>query len=113
MSEIIELRKSVPVVADPLRIGKYGIIGALVGVRRDENPTSGDTKVMTAIEVKCRSFIFQSCLLQRSHLLMPAQVVVSFPAGFTAVLMPSIDSWISSTLSARLKITTSSIMPVK
>jgi hypothetical protein len=47
-------------VADPLRIGKYGIIGALVGVRRDENPTSGDTEIMTAIEVKCRSFIFET-----------------------------------------------------
>jgi len=47
-------------VVDPLRIGKYGIIGALVGVRRNENPTSGDTKVMTAIEVKCRSFIFET-----------------------------------------------------
>ena len=47
-------------VADPLKIGPYGIIGALVGVRRDENPTSGDTKVMTAIEVKCRSFIFET-----------------------------------------------------
>ena len=27
---------------------------------RHENPTSGDTKVMTAIEVKCRSFIFET-----------------------------------------------------
>ena len=47
-------------VADPLRVGKYGILGALVGVVRHENPTSGDTKVMTAIEVKCRSFIFET-----------------------------------------------------
>jgi len=47
-------------VSDPLRMGKYGIIGALVGVWRNENPTSGDTSVMTAIEVKARSFIFET-----------------------------------------------------
>ena len=47
-------------VPDPLRMGKYGIIGALVGVQRHENPTSGDTKVMTAIEVKVRNFIFET-----------------------------------------------------
>jgi len=47
-------------VPDPLRMGKYGITGALVGVHRSENPTSGDTKVMTAIEVKVRNFIFET-----------------------------------------------------
>jgi len=47
-------------VPDPLIMGKYGIIGALVGVHRNENPTSGDTKVMTAIEVKVRNFIFET-----------------------------------------------------
>ena len=47
-------------VSDPLRIGKYGIVGALVGVWRTENPTSGDTQVMTALEVKARSFIFET-----------------------------------------------------
>jgi hypothetical protein len=47
-------------VSDPLRMGKYGIIGALVGVWRNENPTSGDTGVMTALEVKARSFIFET-----------------------------------------------------
>ena len=47
-------------VSDPLRIGKYGIIGALIGIARSENPTSGDTKVMTAIEVKSRNFIFET-----------------------------------------------------
>lgn len=47
-------------VPDPLRISRYGIIGALVGVWRREDPTSGDTKVMTAIEVKCRNFIFET-----------------------------------------------------
>ncbi|MFC1525659.1 FAD-dependent oxidoreductase [Candidatus Latescibacterota bacterium] len=47
-------------VPDPLRMGKYGIIGAMVGVQRHENPTSGDTKVMTAIEVKVRNFIFET-----------------------------------------------------
>jgi len=47
-------------IPDPLRIGRYGIVGALVGVWRNENPTSGDTKIMTAIEVKCRTFIFET-----------------------------------------------------
>lgn len=47
-------------VKDPLRIGKYGILGAMVGVRRGENPTSGDTGVMTALEVGCRKFIFET-----------------------------------------------------
>jgi hypothetical protein len=47
-------------VPDPLRIGKYGIIGALVAVDRTENPTSGDTAFMTAIEVKARNFIFET-----------------------------------------------------
>ena len=47
-------------VPDPLRLEKYGIIGALVGVHRNENPTSGDTAVMTAIEVKVRTFIFET-----------------------------------------------------
>ena len=47
-------------VSDPLRVGKYGIIGALIGISRSENPTSGDTKVMTAIEVKARNFIFET-----------------------------------------------------
>ena len=45
---------------DPLRMGKYGIIGALVGIWRNENPTSGDTKIMTALEVKARTFIFET-----------------------------------------------------
>jgi len=47
-------------VEDPLRIGKYGILGALAGIWRIENPTSGDTQVMTALEVKSRNFIFET-----------------------------------------------------
>jgi len=47
-------------VEDPLRCSRHGIIGALVGVHRNHEPTSGDTAVMTAIEVKCRSFIFET-----------------------------------------------------
>lgn len=66
--------------ADPLRIGKYGIIGALVGIWRDEDPTSGDTRVMTAIEVKSRTFIFETARFltryvpgfERAYLLMIA-----------------------------------------
>jgi hypothetical protein len=47
-------------VTDPLRAGRYGIIGAMVGVWRNEAPTSGDTAVMTALEVKARTFIFET-----------------------------------------------------
>ena len=47
-------------VKDPLRIGKHGIVGAMVGVRRRENPTSGDTPLMTALEVASRKFIFET-----------------------------------------------------
>jgi hypothetical protein len=47
-------------VADPLRIGKYGIVGAMVGVARNEDPTSGDSEVMTALEAGCRRFIFET-----------------------------------------------------
>ena len=47
-------------VPDPLRTGQYGIIGAMVGVQRYENPTSGDTELMTALEVKARTFIFET-----------------------------------------------------
>ena len=47
-------------VADPLRIGTYGIVGALAGVWRDQDPTSGDSTVMTALETACRTFIFET-----------------------------------------------------
>ena len=47
-------------VEDPLRIGRYGILGALAGIWRIENPTSGDTRIMTALEVKSRNFIFET-----------------------------------------------------
>ena len=42
------------------RIGKYGIIGAMACVWRRENPTSGDTELMTALEVGTRNFIFET-----------------------------------------------------
>ena len=47
-------------VKDPLRLGRYGILGAMAGVWRGENPTSGDTGVMTALETKSRTFIFET-----------------------------------------------------
>jgi hypothetical protein len=42
------------------RIGKYGILGAMACVWRRENPTSGDTEIMTALEVGTRNFIFET-----------------------------------------------------
>ena len=47
-------------VADPLRKGRYGILGALLGFWRRSGLTSGDTAVMTAIEVAARKFIFET-----------------------------------------------------
>ena len=47
-------------VPDPLRIGKYGILGALVGVRGTQNSLSGDSQVMTKLEVACRTYIFET-----------------------------------------------------
>lgn len=47
-------------VKDPLRIGKYGILGALVGVRSTEKSFSGDSAVMTELEVACRTYIFET-----------------------------------------------------
>ena len=72
-------------VADPLRIGKYGIIGALVGVQRDEDPTSGDTEVMTAIEVKCRSFIFETAQFL-------ARRVPGFERAYLHIIAPYFNS---------------------
>ena len=47
-------------VADPLRVGKYGILGALVGAHGTEKALSGDSAVMTALEVASRIFIFET-----------------------------------------------------
>jgi hypothetical protein len=72
-------------VSDPLRIGRYGIIGALIGIARDENPTSGDTGVMTAIEVKSRKFIFETaqCLIKR---------VPGFEKAYLHIISPYFNS---------------------
>ena len=47
-------------VKDPLRIGKFGILGALVGVHGTEKSFSGDSAVMTELEVACRTYIFET-----------------------------------------------------
>jgi hypothetical protein len=47
-------------IADPLRIGRYGILGALLGVHGTEKALSGDTAVMTELEVAARIFIFET-----------------------------------------------------
>jgi hypothetical protein len=47
-------------VADPLRIGKYGILGALVGVHGTEKALSGDSAVMNELEVASRIYIFET-----------------------------------------------------
>jgi predicted nucleic acid-binding protein len=47
-------------VADPLRVGRYGILGALVGVHGTEKALSGDKAEMTALGVASRSDIFET-----------------------------------------------------
>ena len=47
-------------VPDPLRIGRYGLLGALVGVRGTEKALSGDSAVMTELEVAARIYIFET-----------------------------------------------------
>ena len=47
-------------VKDPLRLGRYGILGALVGVDGTERALSGDSAVMTELEVAARMFIFET-----------------------------------------------------
>ena len=46
---------------DPLRLGKYGLVGAMVGFRGpDAGPTSGSADVMTTLETAARTFIFET-----------------------------------------------------
>jgi len=47
-------------VADPLRIGRYGILGAMVGVCGTEKALSGDPAAMTMLEVACRTYVFDT-----------------------------------------------------
>lgn len=72
-------------VSDPLRTGKYGIIGALVGIWRNENPTSGDTAVMTALEVKARNFIFETSQFLIRH-------VPGFEKAYLHIIAPYFNS---------------------
>lgn len=46
---------------DPLRAGKYGLVGAMVGFRAaGPGPTSGSPEVMTALETASRTFAFDT-----------------------------------------------------
>ena len=60
------------VVADPLRKGKYGITGALVGVHGPwddiDNPTSGSASLMNELEVRSRMFIFDTAQFLKNRL---------------------------------------------
>ena len=47
-------------VKDPLRLGRYGILGALVGTWGSEKAVSGDSAVMTELEVAARIHIFET-----------------------------------------------------
>jgi hypothetical protein len=47
-------------VADPLRMGKYGILGALVGVHGTAKALSGDSAVMNELEVASRIYVFET-----------------------------------------------------
>lgn len=64
---IFRSTSGVQVVHDPIRVGKYGILGALVGVRGGKSHQSGDAAVMTALEVACRTYIFETAQFLRRH----------------------------------------------
>ena len=55
-------------VRDPIRIGKYGIVGALVGVQGGKSHLSGDAAVMTSLEVGCRAYIFETSRFLSQHI---------------------------------------------
>ncbi|MCD6296035.1 MAG: FAD-dependent oxidoreductase [Deltaproteobacteria bacterium] len=59
-------------VPDPLRKGKYGILGALVGVwgprDRKDVETSGSASVMNKLEVASRIYIFQTAQFLRKYM---------------------------------------------
>ena len=58
-------------VPDPLRRGKYNILGALVGVRgptdKQNVETSGSASVMNKLEVSSRIFIFETAQFLRNY----------------------------------------------
>jgi hypothetical protein len=45
---------------DPLRIGRYGILGASVGVRGTEKALSGDSAVMNELDVASRICTYET-----------------------------------------------------
>jgi len=59
-------------VPDPLRKGKYGILGALVGVwgprDRKDVETSGSASVMNKLEMSSRIYIFQTAQFLRKYM---------------------------------------------
>jgi len=59
-------------VADPLRKGQYGLIGALVGVHgpwdKEDLPTSGSVSLMNELETRCRVFVFETSLFLKRRM---------------------------------------------
>ena len=55
-------------VHDPIRIGNYGIVGALVGVQGEKSHLSGDAAVMNTLEVGCRIYIFETAQFLSHHI---------------------------------------------
>jgi len=59
-------------VPDPLRKGRYGLIGAMVGVHgpldKQDLPTSGSAALMNKLETRARTFIFETSLFMKRRL---------------------------------------------
>lgn len=56
-----------PSVADPRRKETLGIAGSMVCFRRHENPTSGDSLLMSRLEVEARKYIYEFTLFARKY----------------------------------------------
>jgi hypothetical protein len=59
-------------VDDPLRKGQYGLLGALLGIHGpwdgEDLPTSGSASLMNKLEMRSRTFIFESALYLKKRM---------------------------------------------
>jgi hypothetical protein len=59
-------------VADPLRKGQYGLLGALLGIHGpwdgEDAPTSGSATLMNKLETRSRTFIFETALFLKRRM---------------------------------------------
>ena len=70
---------------DPLPSGKYGLLGALVGVYGSMAHLSGDANVMNALEVGCRTYIFETAQFLKRY-------VPGFESSYLHIIAPYFQS---------------------